>query len=84
MSYRLLFLRRAQKELASLPDPIYGRVKAAVADLGDDPRPRYSRKLRSREGYRMRVGDYRVIYGIDDDQRLVTILDIGHRSDIYR
>lgn len=84
MSYRIFFLRRAQKELADLPDPIYGRIKQTAAELASDPWPRHSQKLRSREGLRIRVGSYRIIYKIDDTLRTVTILQIGHRSDVYR
>jgi mRNA interferase RelE/StbE len=51
---------------------------------GEDPRPHGSRKLVGRDGWRIRVGRYRVIYEIDDAQRFVTILHVGHRKDIYR
>jgi len=56
----------------------------AIDELAEDPRPRNSRKLRGKEGWRIRVGDYRAIYEIDDEAREVLILDIGHRRNIYR
>ncbi len=84
MSYAVLILRRAQRELRSLPTGAYERVKEAVGDLGDDPRPSTCRRLTGREGWRIRVGDYRVIYEIDDAQRTVTVLHVGHRRDVYR
>lgn len=84
MSYAVLILRRAQKELADLPTGIYDRVKEAVKHLGEIPRPTGCQKLTGREGWRIRVGDYRIIYEIDDPQRTVTILHVGHRRDIYR
>ena len=79
-----MILRRAQKELADLPVIIYTRIKAAILTLAADPRPKHASKLVSREGWRMRVGDYRVIYEIDDVGKMVTILHVGHRRDVYR
>ena len=84
MSYSLYVLRRAQKELAQLPTGAYERVRDAVRILADDPRPPNCRKLRGREGWRIRVGDYRVIYEIDDEQQVVTVFHVGHRRDVYR
>lgn len=84
MTYNLLILRRAQKELSGLPEATYERVKLVIHKLADDPRPRGSRKLSGREGWRIRVGEYRIVYEIDDDNHSVTILHIGHRRDVYR
>jgi len=83
MSYEVLILRRAQKELADLPKVDYGRVRDAVAGLADDPRPVGCKKLVGREGWRIRSGDYRVIYEIDDAGEKITVLHIGHRRDVY-
>ncbi len=83
MSYELLILRRAQKELADLPKADYERVRDAVAALAENPRPAGCKKLVGREGWRIRSGDYRAIYEIDDAQKKVTVLHIGHRRDIY-
>ena len=84
MSYSILILRRAQKELAGLTGAPFEKVKNAIRSLGDYPRPPGSRKLIGREGWRIRVGDYRVIYEIDDEKKELTILHIGHRKDICR
>jgi mRNA interferase RelE/StbE len=84
MKYYVLILRRAQKELAGLHEPIYTKTKFTIQKLGDDPRPRGSRKLSNRDGWRVRVGEYRVIYEIDNSNHSVTILHIGHRRDVYR
>ena len=62
MSYSILILRRAQKELAQLPDAAYERAKNAIRRLAQNPRPHGSRKLSGRDGWRIRVGDYRIIY----------------------
>lgn len=84
MSYHIQVLRRAQKELARLPGQDYERVRDAIRALADDPRPSGCKKLTGREGWRIRVGHYRVLYEIEDAVRIVTVLDVGHRRDIYR
>jgi len=83
MSYSILTLRRAQKQLEQVPGKDYQRVKEAINSLAQEPRPRGCSKLVAREGWRIRVGDYRVIYEIDDSQQVVTVLHVGNRRDIY-
>jgi len=83
MSYELLILRRAQKELADLPKADYERMRGAIAALAENPRPAGCKKLVGREGWRIRSGNYRAIYEIDDVQKKVTVLHIGNRRDIY-
>ena len=83
MSYQVLILRRAQKALAGLPKEDYERVRDTVATLAENPRPTGSKKLVGRNGWRVRQGDYRVIYEVDDGNQQVTVLDIGHRRDTY-
>ena len=84
MTYTILILRRAQKELADLQGDAYERVRDAIRELAQNPRPTGYIKLEARAGFRLRIGDYRVIYEIEDEQRIVTILHIGHRRDVYR
>ena len=84
MTYSVLVLPRAQKELAQLPEGRYKRVRDAIRSLSRDPRPSGCRKLSGREGWRIRVGDYRVIYEIDKMQHTVTVLHVGHRRNVYR
>lgn len=84
MTYRLAILRRAQKELAQLPSSSFQRVVDAVRELARNPRPPGCLKLSGREGWRIRIGDYRVVYEIDDEEPSVTVLHIGHRRDVYR
>lgn len=84
MSYSITILRKAQKALANLPANSYGRVRDSIRELGNKPRPDGCRKLVGRSGWRIRIGDYRVIYEVDDQQKTVTILSIGHRRDIYK
>jgi mRNA interferase RelE/StbE len=84
LSYSVWVLRRAQKELARLPKDSYSQVRDRIRALADDPRPRGCRKLTGREGWRLRVGTYRVLYEIDDEGDKVTVLHVGHRRDVYR
>jgi mRNA interferase RelE/StbE len=84
MKYSVFILPRAQKELAQLPSTQYVRLRDAIRELVQDPRPFGCLKLTGREGWRLRVGDFRVVYEIDDKQQTVTVLHIGHRRDVYR
>jgi len=83
VSHEVLILRRAQKELANLPKADYERVRDGVAALAENPRPSGCKKLVGREGWRIRVGNYRIIYEVDDEKQSVTVLHVGHRRDIY-
>jgi len=82
--YTIVILRRAQKELAELPLEVYARVRDAIRKLGENPRPPGYIKLSGREGFRIRVGDYRVIYEIDGAQYILNVMHVGHRRDVYR
>ena len=84
MTYTITILRRAQKELAGLPQGPYVRLRDAIRHLAEEPRPSGSKKLTGRTGWRVRVGSYRIIYEIDDADRLITVMHIGHRRDAYR
>ena len=83
MTYRVSILRRALKELEQLPPEHYPRIRNAIRHLASDPRPAGCLKLTGRAGWRIRVGVYRVIYDIDDGEQSVTVLNVGHRRDIY-
>jgi mRNA interferase RelE/StbE len=83
VSYSVSILRRAQKELGQVSSPAFERICDAIRDLGSNPRPTGCRKLVNREGWRIRVGDYRVIYQVDDAARAVLVLHVGHRRDVY-
>lgn len=60
------------------------RIEGVIALLAEDPRPPASRPLTGRPGYRVRVGDYRVIYTVRDDVLLIVVVTLGHRRDVYR
>lgn len=83
-SYSVQFVRSARKELERLPDAILRRVFVRIEDLAGTPRPPGCKKLRgARDLWRIRIGDYRVVYHLDDDRRVVEIRAIGDRKDIY-
>jgi mRNA interferase RelE/StbE len=84
MTFAITILRRAQKQLSDLPQEPYLRVRDAIRELAEEPRPHGSKKLAGRTGWRIRVGTYRVVYEIDDPNHVITILHIGHRRDVYR
>lgn len=82
--YAVFIERYAQKQIAKLDKKIIPIVKEAIAGLAFNPRPHGYKKLKGEEAYRIRVGDYRVIYEIEDDKIIVTVVSIGHRKDIYK
>jgi mRNA interferase RelE/StbE len=85
LSYKIAITRAARRELASLPRAVQVRVAARIGDRAAEPRPPGVRKLKSeRELYRIRVGDYRVVYEIDDLAPSVTVTAIGDRKESYR
>jgi mRNA interferase RelE/StbE len=73
----------ARKELRKLDGPVRKRIVEAVANLADNPRPDGCKKLTARDGYRIRVGDYRVVYTVDDGQITVVVVKVGARGDVY-
>jgi len=84
-SYRIEFARSAERDLHRLDRSVVPRVMAAIEVLANEPSPPGVKKLVGSEHiYRIRVGDYRVIYGIDDRALLLLVQRIRHRSDVYR
>ena len=85
MAFRIEFVRSAARELEALPQPIRRRVGRAISGLAFDPRPPGAMVLSGAERrWRVRVGDYRILYRIHDDLLLVVVVRVGHRSDAYR
>jgi mRNA interferase RelE/StbE len=84
VSYTLRILPRAEKELASLDVKPYDSVKKRIYALAEEPRPPGCGKLKGDPGWRVRVGDYRIVYEVDDASGTVTVLRVGHRKEIYR
>ena len=84
MNYEVYLLKRAQKALSNIYPPDEGRLRDAIRGLGVDPRSPGCRTLTGPPGRRLRVGEHRVIYEIDNAAQEVTVLDVGHRRDVYR
>ena len=83
--YQLEVKQKAAKELARVRPDIGRRLLQSIEYLASNPRPRQSHKLsESENSYRLRVGNYRVLYQIDDEAKLVTIFKVGHRRKVYR
>lgn len=82
--YKIELRRRAQRALDRLSETDFQAVVKAMKDLAQTPRPRGIEKVKVTGLWRIRQGDYRIIYAIDDNQQLVTIVRIGHRREIYR
>ena len=84
MSYALTIERAARKSLEKISPPHQERLIEAIEALAADPRPPGVKKLRGREAWRIRVGAYRVIYEIHDDELVVLVVRIRHRREAYR
>lgn len=83
-SYRVLIRKSAEKELRQIPKPDLRKITAKISSLSGQPRPMGSEKLAGNDRYRIRQGDWRIIYGIDDTVKIVTVIKIGHRREVYR
>lgn len=85
MAYHIEFRPAAVRDLRRIPNPFKARLMTAVAALGLTPRPPGCVRLAGGDGFlRIRVGDYRVIYRVEDRRLLVLVVRLGHRKDIYR
>ena len=83
MPYSLDFSKQALKELEKINEPFYSNIKEAISKLTENPRPNGYKKLSGRDAYRIRIGDYRVIYDTFDTKLIIEIVTLGHRKDIY-
>jgi mRNA interferase RelE/StbE len=81
--YKLRIERTVQKTLEKINEPYYSKIKTAILNLAKNPRPAGYKKLKGRDGFRIRVADYRIIYDIFDDILTVDVIDLGHRKEIY-
>ncbi|HXE45942.1 MAG TPA: type II toxin-antitoxin system RelE/ParE family toxin [Conexibacter sp.] len=83
MTYRIELRPAAARALKKLDPPVARRIQGAIALLAENPRPPAARPLRGRPGLRVRVGDYRIVYTVEDDVLLVVVVTLGHRRDVY-
>ena len=84
MAYVVLLKRSAEKELDRLPAKLHDRIVKRLLALIENPRPTGSKKLQGQEGYRVRVGAYRILYLVDDSEKQVEVFSIAHRKEVYR
>jgi mRNA interferase RelE/StbE len=82
--YSVLFREPVHKDLRAIPKADLARVLERISGLSEDPRPAGSEKLTGEERYRVRQGDYRIVYSIHDDRLEVWVVKVGHRRDVYR
>ena len=83
--YAVVFARSARKELEHLGEPLLSRILKRIETLAVDPRPDGCRKLQGASDlWRIRVGDYRVLYAVDDAKQIVDVIAVRNRSDAYR
>ena len=83
MTYRVELRPAAVRALRRVHPRDRGRIRGALQLLAEDPRPPRSRVLQGRDGYRVRVGDYRILYTVRDDVLLVVVITLGPRGDVY-
>ena len=82
--YTVVVTATVKKLILKLPSSIAHRIENSLLQLEEDPRPPGYKKLKGRNGYRIRVGDYRIIYEIEDNILRIVIIDVGNRKDIYQ
>jgi mRNA interferase RelE/StbE len=82
--YSVSFSTHAYRDLEKIQDPHYTRLKNAIYKLAQNPRPAGCKKLIGSKAYRIRVGDYRIVYAIEDGQLIVIVVAVDNRKDVYR
>ncbi len=83
-SYKIIVKKSVAKDLRSIPKKEIQRILAAIQSLADNPRPPQSKKLSGQERYRLRQGNYRILYSIEDEKLVVCVVKVGNRRDVYR
>ncbi len=84
MTYEITVLRTVVKNVERLPKEVQDRVVQAITELAETPRPAGSKKLSARDALRIRVGDYRIIYELNDAAKTIHVVVVSHRKDAYR
>jgi len=82
-SYKIEIKKSATKEISKLPNKEIHRIIDKIQALSEEPRPNTCKKLSGDEKYRIRVGNYRILYSIEDNVLVVYIVKVGHRKNIY-
>jgi mRNA interferase RelE/StbE len=82
--YRLIVKQSVSKDLRKIPQKDVRRILTAIQTLASNPRPPQSKKLSGQERYRLRQGNYRILYTIEDDRLIICVVNVGDRRDVYR
>jgi len=82
--YRVIIKKSVAKDLKGIPKKDVRRILSSINSLADDPRPPGTKKLSGQERYRLRQGNYRILYSIEDDRLIVCVVRVGDRRDVYR
>jgi mRNA interferase RelE/StbE len=82
--YKVYFKESVEKDFSTIPRQDIQKILRQIEALGQDPRPEGYEKLTGQERYRVRQGDYRIVYSIRDKELTVWVVKVGHRKDIYR
>lgn len=83
-SYKIVFKQSVTKDFRPIPNADVARILTRIEKLADEPRPADARKLTAQEKYRLRQGNYRILYTIEDEVVTITVIKVGHRRDVYR
>jgi mRNA interferase RelE/StbE len=83
-SYKVEFSKRVRKDFREIPEHDANRILSKIKALAEEPLPADSKKLKGEELFRIRLGNYRVIYSIEDEKMLVFVVKLGHRKDVYK
>jgi len=82
--YRIIVKQSVAKDLKRVPKKDVERILSAIQSLATNPRPAQSKKLSGQEKYRLRQGNYRILYSIEDGNLVICVIKIGNRRDVYR
>ncbi|MFT5239732.1 MAG: mRNA interferase RelE/StbE [Candidatus Promineifilaceae bacterium] len=82
--YKVIVRKSVSKDLKGIPKKDVRRILAVIESLAENPRPAGAKKLSGQERYRLRQGNYRILYSIEDDKLIVCVVKVGNRSDVYR
>jgi mRNA interferase RelE/StbE len=83
-SYKIVVKKSVAKDLKNIPKKDVKRILSAIQKLADEPRPPQSKKLSGQERFRIRQGNYRILYAIEDNRLVVCVVKVGNRRNVYR
>ena len=82
--YKIIVKKSVSKDLKKIPSKDIKRILSAIQDLAETPRPPQSKKLSGQERYRLRQGNFRILYSIEDDKLIICVIKVGNRRDVYK